>query len=105
LLCPRCGAELKLLAVLTDPDVVFRIARRIEAGAGDDPFEARAPPDPPAEISCRPSAPHSGPFAAPVRSAGPVHLLLADCPSKPATATRAPHSTPPNNGEPRLARA
>jgi hypothetical protein len=44
LLCPRCGGQLKLLAVLTDPDVVFRIARRIEAGAGDDPFEARAPP-------------------------------------------------------------
>ena len=51
LLCPRCGAQLKLLAVLTDPDVVFRIARRIEAGGGDDPFEARAPPAPPAETS------------------------------------------------------
>jgi hypothetical protein len=49
LLCPRCGAQLKLLAVLTDPDVVFRIARRIEAGGGDDPFEARAPPAPPAQ--------------------------------------------------------
>ncbi|MDQ7008368.1 MAG: transposase [Acidobacteriota bacterium] len=44
LLCVRCGARMKIVAFLTDPDVVHKITRPIEDGGGDDPFEARAPP-------------------------------------------------------------
>lgn len=44
LLCIRCGAPMKIIAFLTEPDVVHKIVRHIENGGGDDPFEARAPP-------------------------------------------------------------
>ena len=47
LLCPRCGSPMKILAVLTDPDVVFKIIRHLERGGGDDPFDPRAPPPDP----------------------------------------------------------
>ncbi len=44
LLCIRCGAPMTIISFLTEPDVVHKIARHIENGGGDDPFEARAPP-------------------------------------------------------------
>jgi len=44
LLCLRCGAPMKIIAFLTEPDVVHKIVRHIENGGGGDPCEARAPP-------------------------------------------------------------
>ena len=44
LLCARCGAPMKIIVFLTEPDVVHKIVRHIENGGGDDRFEARAPP-------------------------------------------------------------
>jgi hypothetical protein len=44
LLCPRCGGELEVIAVVTDPEVVDKIVTHVEAGGGDDPFEPRGPP-------------------------------------------------------------
>jgi hypothetical protein len=38
---------MKIIAVLTDPDVVFKIIRHIERGGGDDPFVPRAAPPAP----------------------------------------------------------
>jgi len=42
LLCPSCGAEMRVVAVITDPEVVDRILDHL---AKRDP-DARAPPDP-----------------------------------------------------------
>ena len=44
LLCPRCRAEMKIVSVITDAEVVDRILRSLHAGGGGDPFEERAPP-------------------------------------------------------------
>jgi hypothetical protein len=44
LLCIRCGARMKIIAFLIEPDVVHKIVRHIENGGGDDPFDPRAPP-------------------------------------------------------------
>ncbi len=45
LLCPKCGVEMKIVAVITDPEVVDRILAHLEASGGNDPFDARAPPE------------------------------------------------------------
>ena len=45
LLCPRCGVEMKIVAVITDPKVIDCILAHVEAGGGNDPFDARAPPE------------------------------------------------------------
>ena len=39
---------MKVIAVITDPSVVDRIRRHLEKTGRQDPFEARAPPPPPA---------------------------------------------------------
>jgi hypothetical protein len=41
LLCPRCGAEMRIVAVITEPEVVDRILAHLDREA-----KARAPPDP-----------------------------------------------------------
>ena len=48
LTCPNCGAEMKVIAVITDPGVVDRIRRHLEETGRPGAFEARAPPPPPA---------------------------------------------------------
>jgi hypothetical protein len=45
LLCPKCGVETKVVAVITDPQVIDRILGHLEATGGHDPFDARAPPE------------------------------------------------------------
>ena len=47
LLCPKCGVEMRVVSVLTDPQVVDRILRHVRGGGGHDPFAGRAPPGPP----------------------------------------------------------
>jgi hypothetical protein len=42
LLCGKCGAEMKIIAVLTDPKVVDRIIVHLQQT--DPPAAARAPP-------------------------------------------------------------
>jgi hypothetical protein len=44
LLCPACGIEMKVISVITEPQVVDKILRHIARGGGRDPFEERAPP-------------------------------------------------------------
>ncbi len=47
LLCPRCGMEMRIDAVIQDEGVVDRILRHLSRTGGDDPFEVaegRAPP-------------------------------------------------------------
>jgi hypothetical protein len=44
LLCPKCGVE-RIVAVITDPQVIDRILERLDASGGHDPFDARAPPE------------------------------------------------------------
>ena len=46
--CPSCGAEMRVISVITEPAVVDRIRRHLEMSGRPDPFEARAPPAPPA---------------------------------------------------------
>ena len=48
LLCPKCGSEMKVIAVLTDPKVVDRIIRHLDKNAA-----ARSPP----HISSQPDLP------------------------------------------------
>ncbi|MSR75748.1 MAG: hypothetical protein EXS14_09810 [Planctomycetes bacterium] len=44
MLCLRCGVEMKIIAVITDPPVIGRILAHVGSGRGHDPFErARAP--------------------------------------------------------------
>ena len=45
MLCPSCGAEMAVVPVITEPDVIDHILRPIDNGAGDDPFEPRGPPE------------------------------------------------------------
>jgi hypothetical protein len=45
LLCPECGVEMKVVAVITDPQVIDRILGHLEERGGNDPFDARAPPE------------------------------------------------------------
>jgi hypothetical protein len=42
LICPRCGAEMKLISVLTEPKVVDKILRHLREVTSE-----RAPPEPP----------------------------------------------------------
>ena len=46
MLCSRCGAEMKIISVITDPRIVDRILRHLESERckARDPFEPRAPP-------------------------------------------------------------
>lgn len=44
LVCPRCGEDLKIVAVITDPAVVDRILTHRRARQLESPFESRAPP-------------------------------------------------------------
>lgn len=44
LLCAKCGVEMKVISVITDPPVVDKILRHIAGGGGHDPFEERGPP-------------------------------------------------------------
>jgi hypothetical protein len=44
LVCPRCGEELKVVAVITDPVVVDRILAHRRTKKIRSPFEPRAPP-------------------------------------------------------------
>ena len=44
LLCPRCGTELAIISVITEPDIIDRILRHLDQGGGHDPFEPRGPP-------------------------------------------------------------
>ena len=44
LVCPRCGEEMKVVAVITDPAVVDRILAHRREKQIESPFEARAPP-------------------------------------------------------------
>ena len=46
LLCPRCGVEMKIVAVITAPKVVDAILWSLSRGACRDPFAERAPPTP-----------------------------------------------------------
>ena len=49
-MCPKCGVEMKVVSVITDPDVVDRILRHLEKNGGRDPFEPRAPPSSPSPL-------------------------------------------------------
>jgi hypothetical protein len=51
LLCPKCGVEMRVVSVLTEPQVVDRILRHVRGGGGHDPFAGRAPPGPEAARS------------------------------------------------------
>jgi hypothetical protein len=48
LACPRCGAELKVVSVITTPAVIDKILRHLRKTGIEDPFAARAPPAEPA---------------------------------------------------------
>ena len=43
LLCPRCGARMQVISVITEPRVVDRILAHVRGG-NRDPFEERGPP-------------------------------------------------------------
>jgi len=45
LLCPRCGAEMAVISVITEPDTIDQILRHLDNGGGNDPFEPRGPPE------------------------------------------------------------
>ena len=45
LVCARCGVEMRVVAVITDPKVIDRILEHLAARGGNDPFDARAPPE------------------------------------------------------------
>ena len=44
LACPRCGAEMTFISVITAPTVVDKILRHLRETGKDDLFAARAPP-------------------------------------------------------------
>ena len=44
MLCGKCGAEMKTIAVLTDPQVVDRIIGHLEQNPTGQPKAPRAPP-------------------------------------------------------------
>ena len=46
LLCARCGVEMKIVSVITEPKVVDAILLSLSRGACRDPFAERAPPTP-----------------------------------------------------------
>jgi len=44
LLCAACGSEMKIVSVITEPNVIDAILRHLAKTGGRDPFEGRAPP-------------------------------------------------------------
>jgi hypothetical protein len=44
LLCPKCGTEMKVVSVITEPAVIDRILKHLARTGGGDPFEGRGPP-------------------------------------------------------------
>ena len=46
LLCARCGVEMKIVSVITEPKAVDATLRSLARGACRDPFAERAPPTP-----------------------------------------------------------
>ena len=47
LICARCGAEMKVISVITEGALIDQLLRHVRRKAeehGDDPFDARAPP-------------------------------------------------------------
>jgi len=44
----RCGAEMKVISVITAPGLVEKLLRHVRDRAADETFDARAPPAPPA---------------------------------------------------------
>jgi hypothetical protein len=44
LLCPACGSAMKIVSVITEPNVIDAILRHLARTGGRDPFEGRAPP-------------------------------------------------------------
>jgi hypothetical protein len=44
LTCRRCGAEMKVISVITAPGLVAKLLRHVRARADDETFDARAPP-------------------------------------------------------------
>ena len=44
LLCPKCGTEMKVVSVITEPAVIDRILKHLARMGGGDPFEGRGPP-------------------------------------------------------------
>ena len=46
LTCARCGAEMKVISVITDPAIIHRLLRhvRTQNAADDDSYDPRAPP-------------------------------------------------------------
>ena len=55
LLCRKCGTEMKVVSVITEPEVIDKILQHIARTGGRDPFEGRGPPaeaaDPVAETA------------------------------------------------------
>ena len=44
LLCEACGSVMKIVSVITEPNVIDAILRHVARTGGRDPFEGRAPP-------------------------------------------------------------
>ena len=47
LTCARCGAQMRVISVITEGTVIDQLLRHVRKKAeelGDDPFDARAPP-------------------------------------------------------------
>jgi hypothetical protein len=44
LLCPKCGAKMKIISVITEPAVVDKIIRHLQKKASEDKTATRAPP-------------------------------------------------------------
>jgi len=44
LTCARCGAEMKVISVITAGPLIDQLLRHVRQKAAEDPFDARAPP-------------------------------------------------------------
>ena len=44
LLCPKCGDTMKIVSVITEPEVIDKTLRHRKRAGTQDIFEARAPP-------------------------------------------------------------
>ncbi len=44
LLCPKCGTEMQVVSVITEPETIDKILKHIAHTGGRDPFERRGPP-------------------------------------------------------------
>ena len=45
LLCPKCGTEMRVVSVITEPAVIDRILKHLARTGGGDRFEGRGPPE------------------------------------------------------------